>query len=355
MTRLDSREEIAKIDPSNILGSVEALPDQIFDTWTQAKKITFPDGYNSVSSVIVAGMGGSALGSIVLKHLFKDQLAVPIEIYSHYHLPGYVSSNSLVVLSSYSGTTEETLDATEDAIKVGAKIVVITSGGKLAELAASHNWPIYLIDPLYNPSLQPRMAIGYMITSQLAIFNKIGLINISEKDIFDMVDNLREMTKKLSVENHDNNPAKYLAYASFDKEVILVAAEHLIGSAHVTNNQLNENAKLLTAEWHLPEFNHHYMEALTNPKRLREDVIFLLYNSYLYSEELGKRVGLTQQVIEKSGYQVEVIQATATTKLEQVFEIILLGAFYNFYLSLLYGHDPAPIPNVDWFKQQMAK
>ena len=355
MTRLDSREEIKSIDKSNVLGSIESLPEQIVDAWEQTKLLKFPDSYSSVKNVIISGMGGSALGSLVLKRLYKEELQLPFEIYSHYHLPGYVNQDSLVLLSSYSGTTEETLSAAKQALHSKAKVVVITSGGELSQLAAQHNWPIYLIDPKHNPSGQPRMAIGYAIAGQIAIFDKLGLINVGEKNILDMVDNLKEMVKRLTVESVDKNPSKLLAYQAYDKAIILVAAEHLIGATHVTNNQLNENAKVITAEWHLPELNHHYMEALSNPPRLKEDLIFLLYNSFLYMPELSKRLELTRQIIHNSGYQAEVIQATAKTKLEQVFEIITLGAFFNFYLSMLYGHDPAPIPNVDWFKSEMKK
>lgn len=349
MAILDSRDEIRAIDQHNVLGSIEQLPDQLIDAWEQTKPLIFPDSYTSVKNVIVSGMGGSALGSILLKHLYKDQLQLPIEVYSHYHLPAYVNQDSLVLLSSYSGNTEETLTAAKQAETVGAKIICIASGGALAERARERNWPLYEINPRYNESKQPRMAVGYAIAGQLAMCNKLGLISIAEADVLNMVDNLRELIKKLAPESGVST-AKLLAYAAFDKQIILVSAEHLIGASHITNNQLNENAKCLTSEWHLPEFNHHYMEALSNPKKLQEDVLFLLYNSHLYTNELIKRVELTRQVISQAGYEVEVIQATAPTKLEQTLEVITLGAFVSFYLAMLYKTDPAPIPRVDWFK-----
>ena len=352
---LDSREEIKKLDTSNVLGSVESLPDQIADAWTKASELTFPDTYPLAKNVVVAGMGGSALGSWVIKRLFKDELTLPFEVYSHYALPGYVDKDSLVLLSSYSGSTEETLAAGEQAARVGAKVAVIASGGELEQMALKHGWPAYIIDPVHNPSGQPRMAIGYAIAGQLAMFTKMGLINVAQDDIDTLVDRLRAMVKHLTPGAVENNAAKYLAYQAYDKQITLTAAEHLVGAAHVTNNQLNENAKVLTAEWHLPEFNHHYLEALKNPSKLKEDIIFFLYNSYLYNPRVTRRVELTKTAIEKSGFQAEVIQATASTPLEQVFEIITLGAFFNFYLAMLYKLDPAPIPTVDWFKSEMAK
>lgn len=352
MAILDSRNEINKLDVHSVLGSIEQLPEQIQDAWEQVKGLALPDGYSSVKNIIVSGMGGSALGAHVIKHLYKDDLQLPLEIYSHYHLPGYVSRDSLVILSSYSGNTEETLAAAKAAELLGAKIIVISSGGELATLAHRSNWPLYQINPRFNPSQEPRMAIGYVLSGLLAIFNKLGIVSLAERDMLNLVDNLRELIKKLAPESNAST-AKLLSYAAYDNSVTLVAAEHLIGAVHVTNNQLNENAKVLTAEWSLPEFNHHYLEALSHPHKLQEDVQFLLYNSQLYSPELVRRIDLTRQVIENAGYGCEIIQATAPTKLEQVFEIITLGAYLSFYLAMLYQIDPAPIPRVDWFKSQM--
>lgn len=352
---LDSREEIKKLDISNLLGSAEALPNQIQDAWEQTQSIQFPSNYPNVKNIVVSGMGGSALGSLIIKRLYKDELTIPLEVYSHYHLPAYVNSDSLVLLSSYSGNTEETLAAAQQAIAVKAKVAVITGGGKLADLAVEHKWPMYLIDAKFNPSKQPRMAIGYAVFGQLSMFAKMGLINISGEQVLNLVDKLKELVKRLGPEIK-NNPAKMLAYTTFDKHIVFSAAEHLIGAAHVFNNQVNENAKTLTTEWHLPEFNHHFLEALSFPKFNKENTIFLLFNSPLYNERVEKRFPLTKQVIETQDYQAELILSTAPTKLEQVFEIITLGSFVSVYLAFLYKiPNPAEIPNVDWFKAQMAK
>lgn len=351
---LDSRDKIKELDKSNLLGSVESLPDQIQDAWDATKDLVFPSDYANAKNIVVSGMGGSNLGSLVIKRLFKDELTLPMEIYPHYHLPGYVSKDSLVLLSSYSGDTEEIIAAAKQAQSVGAKITVITSGGELAELAKSNSWPMYLINAKYNPSHQPRMAIGYEVFGQLSMFAKMGLINISERDVLNLVDNLRKLVNNLRPEK-EHSPAKLLAFSAFDKHTIFVAAEHLIGAAHVINNQFNENSKALTSEWHLPEFNHHYLEALSFPKLAKDTTIFFLFNSALYHERVQKRVLITKALIEQKGFEVQLIQSTAASKLEQIFEIIQLGEFISCYLAILYGLDPSPIPNVDWFKAQMAK
>lgn len=351
---LDSRDQINKLDKGNLLGSVEALPDQIRDAWEQTKDLVFPSTYPNVKNIIVSGMGGSSLGALVIKRLYKDELTLPIEIYPHYHLPGYVGPDSLVVLSSYSGSTEETLAAAEQAKAVDAKVAVITGGGKLEDLAKENNWPIYKIDARFNPCKQPRMAIGYAVFGMLSMLNKMGLINLSQDEVLNVVDNLSEMVKTLAPDGGDDR-AKLMAYSSFDKHIIFVGAEHLIGAAHVFNNQVNENAKALTSEWHLPEFNHHYMEALSFPKLAKETTLFIFFNSALYHERVQKRVLLTKNLVEQKGYETQMFLATSKTKLEQVFEVIQLGEFVAAYLPILYGIDPSAIPNVDWFKSEMGK
>ncbi len=354
-TRLDSREEIKKLDKSNVLGSIEALPDQIQDAWNKASQVQLPPEYSQVKNIVVVGMGGSALSTHVIKHLYKRELKLPLEVYNHYQLPAYVNQDTLVILFSYSGNTEEVLAAATEAITKTNKIIVITAGGKLQAFAQRHQLPIYLIEPTYNPSNQPRMAIGYTVTGQLALFNTLGFINLKSADISQLVDQLKATSSKLAPESKDQNTAKYLAYASFQKIVALVSAEHLRGAVHVFNNQINENAKNLTIELVLPEINHHYMEALPFPKQTKENVIFIFFQSQLYHPRVQARVPLTHQIVEKESYPSEMVTATAPTKLEQVFEIIQLGTYTNFYLAMLNGIDPAPIPNVDYFKAQLKK
>ncbi len=353
--RLNSRQEIKKLDQSNVLGSIEALPDQIQDAWDKASQVELPSKYSRVNNIVVVGMGGSALSTHIIKHLYKKELKLPLEVYNHYELPEYVNQNTLVILSSYSGNTEEVLNAAVEASLKTDKILIITAGGKLKEFAHRQNYPIYLIDPVYNPSNQPRMAIGYTVFGQLALFKTLGFINLSTDQVKTLVQRLKDTSFKLAPEDTDNNTAKYLAYAAFQKIIVLVSAEHLRGAIHVFNNQINENAKNLTIELVLPEMNHHYMEALPFPKQTKENVIFFFFQSELYHPRVQVRVPLTNEVAEKENYPTEIISATAPTKLEQVFEIIQLGAYTNFYLAMLNGINPAPIPNVDYFKAQLAK
>lgn len=352
---LDSRSSMKNLDLSNVLGSVEQLPDQIEHAWTTLHAMKVPSEYSKVSRIVVSGMGGSALGAHVIKTLFKDTLKQPLEVVNHYQLPAYVDQDTLVVLSSYSGTTEETLISAEDAKKRGAKIAVIAAGGSLLELAKKNNYPHFHIDPKFNPSNQPRMAIGYSVFGQLGLFHAIGLITIKDEEVKELVALLRKNNSYLAPESIEKNTAKYLAYAAFDKMVVLVGAEHLEGATHVFNNQLNENAKNFTDFITIPELNHHYMESLSFPKHIKDSVMFIMVNSNLYHPRVQARFPLTKDVIEQNGFEVQFVQAVWKSKLAQVWETIQLGAYTNFYLSMLNGINPAPIPWVDYFKEKLGK
>jgi glucose/mannose-6-phosphate isomerase len=354
MAIIDSREEMLTLDASNMLGSIEQLSDQLNHGWEigQAMDVSFIA--QPIENIVVAGMGGSNLGAHVVKAAFETTLSVPIEVVPFYSLPAYVGKTTLVVLSSYSGATEETLTAAQGAKSKGAQVVVIAAGGALAEMAQENNWPLYRIDPKFNPSNQPRMAIGYSIMAFISIFAKLDLIQVTHDEISAVVDSLRERAQTLSPES-STNMAKHLAYELVDRLIILVSSQHLRGAAHVFNNQLNENAKQLTVELQLPEMNHHYMEALSFPRVVTSESIFVFINSKHYVPRVQTRYGLTETVAQNNGFHTYVIKMSTNSVLEEVFALIQFGAYTNYYLSMLNGLNPSPIPNVDFFKEELAK
>ncbi len=351
---IDNRERMKELDKQGVLASVEKLPDQIKDAWDGVKQLKDQFGFDDFDKVVLFGMGGSALGGWVIKRLYPD-LKVPFEVVSDYQVPGYVDDKTLVILSSYSGNTEEVLEAADKVKDKTNQIMVITTGGKLLDLAKEQRWPVYVIDPVHNPSNQPRMAVGYAITGLLAMFKSVGLLNVKDEEINEVVEFLKQKGADLVPEASETNIAKYLAYAAYRRIMVLISAQHLLGGVHVFNNQVNENAKNLTIELPIPEMNHHYLEALPFPKQLKDDVVFFGFDSKLYSDRIRQRLSLTGQLIEKAGYPYEIIRLEADSKLTQVFEMIQIGAFVSFYLAMLNGIDPSPIPNVDFLKSELAK
>jgi glucose/mannose-6-phosphate isomerase len=353
---LDSREEISKLDVSNAFGSIEMLGSQVKQIWEEAKKLNIDESYSHIQNVVVAGMGGSSLGTHVIQSVFKEELKVPVLIAPDYTVPTFVNQNTLVVASSYSGTTEETLAAVVDAQKKGAKIVGITSGGKLAEYLKTNNFPALIFDPIFNPCGQPRMAVGYSIFGQIALLARTGVLSITD-DQYQKVLEVIAKTHLIAGVNvpQESNPAKLLAFEMLERLPVVTVAEHLEGPAHVFANQLNENAKNYSEYRVIPELNHHLMEGLQFPKSNEANLLFFLVGSDLYSASNRKRVQLTKQVLEKNMVPVQEYQLTSTTKFEQAFEMLVFGAYTNLYLAVLNNLNPSPIPWVDWFKAELKK
>lgn len=353
---LDDLNQIKKLDKSNVYGSVEALPDQCWHAWQEAGRIKVPSDYSKVKNLVMTGMGGSGLGARLIESLYQYQLQVPIIRVSNYALPGFVNKDTLVICSSYSGSTEEVVENLYQALKKKAKIMVIATGKDLINIALKHKLPFYQIKPDFNPSQQPRMAIGYSVVGQLVLVSKAGLIKLTEQEIKSCLKLMRQIQKGLGVNtNSPKNEAKKTALKLYDKVILYFAASHLSGAVHTVKNQLNENAKVLAARFDVPELNHHLMEGLRFPASNKKDLIVFLAKSNLYHKRIQERFELTQDVVGKNKIETYVFEAKGQTRLEQAFELIQFGAYVNFYLAMLAGIDPAPIPWVDYFKEKLSK
>lgn len=331
-------------DKQNVFASVTALPEQVIHAWEEARKVTVPVDYEKVSRVVMTGMGGSLLGARVIESVFGLELKQPLTLVNDYHLPNWVGRETLVMCSSYSGSTEETLTNAREALAKKAQLMMIASGGELLEIAKTNNLPYYQIVPKYNPSNQPRLAIGYSVIGQLVLCQKAGLLNLDQPQIDEIVQAMKAV-KAEEAESFAEKLAK--------KQIILTAAEHLTGPVHTVKNQINENSKHLCHRHDLPELNHHLMEGLQFPKTNPETTLFWFIDSDLYSARIKQRLALTRDVVAKNKLQVLYLKLNAPTKLAQAFELIQRGAFVSFYLSQLHQLDPAAIPWVDYFKRKL--
>ncbi len=342
-TNMITPQQIKKLDKSNLLGSIDLLSKQCAEAWREVKKIKIPTAYRGVENIVVSGMGGSALGGHLIQSLFTDNLRCPVEVVRGYNLPAYVGPKTLLILSSYSGNTEETLAAAVEGKKRRAKIIGLATGGKLAKFLRDNNYPSYIFKPTYNPSNQPRMGLGYSIFGQLGLLAKCGLLKTEEQEI----------NQAIVLLNRKDGTAKTFAEKLKNKIPIIVASEFLTGNAHVLTNQINENAKCFAAYFELPELNHHLMEGLKNPDA-KKNLIFVLINSNLYHPRNQKRYKILKEVLQKNKINFAEYQPKAKTELQQSTEALLFGSYASFYLAMLYNLDPAPVPWVDFFKKRLT-
>jgi glucose/mannose-6-phosphate isomerase len=354
---LDDAKIIAELDAGHVRDSLSALPDQIDAALSEAPRVKFAAAYRKSSEIVVAGMGGSALGAHLVKSVYGNSLSVPFCFINDYRLPGSVGKNSIVVLSSYSGTTEETLACFAEAKARSALICGIASGGLLAAKLKKEKVPAYIFSPKYNPCNQPRMGLGYMfagLVSFLVSMKKIPSGTLAE--LAGAVPSVRRAGKGWGVETPAAvNSAKILARELAEKIPVIVSAEHLAANGHILQNQIHESPKQFAVAFPLPELNHHLMEGLQFPKNASSELVFLFLNSNLYSKKLRKRISITEKVVAKQSYQHIDWRAQSETKIGQALETLSFGGWVSFYMAIANRVNPSFIPWVDFFKKELKK
>lgn len=356
MRELDNIKEILKLDREQVAKSISWIPKQCQQVWDDMSKFRLPGAYRQVSNIVVNGMGGSALGSHIIRSLYGDKLKLPMRIIHSYFWPAFVDSKTLCVVSSYSGSTEEVVFSVKAALKRQAKVLVITSGGALKKIQEHYKLPGYIFAPKYNPCNQPRIGLGYSIFGQWALFQKIGLIKFSNREASQVIDFSARLDSRFNINCPTaKNQAKQTALALEGKIPIVVAAEFLSGNAHALSNQINENAKNFSAYYLISELNHHLMEGLARPTSNPRNLHFLFLESGLYYSKNRARFKVTKDILTRNNIKFSSYQGAGKNKAEQVFEFLLFGCYVSFYLAMLNGFNPASIPWVDFFKEQLKK
>jgi glucose/mannose-6-phosphate isomerase len=337
----------------NYLESIYSYPKQFKEAWEKSTKIQFPFEYGNISDVIIAGMGGSAFGGHLLKSVFSDEkILVPVEVITQYDLPGYADEKTLVLVTSYSGNTEETLNIIKQAKTRGCKVAVITSGGKLKNLLSSENYPGYVFDAKLNTSGAPRTSVGYLLGATLGILSALKLLNFNEKDASETIKYIDTFTKYLA---KDSKLVVQMAQKIYGTAPVFICAEHLTASAHIWRNFFNETSKNIGFLYEIPEMNHHFLDSLLYPKELREKLSFVFIKSELYNARNQKRMDITRQVIKKSGYMDISIMLSATNKINQAWELIIIGSLVSYHMAKIHGANPSSNEFVDYLKEQLNK
>lgn len=339
---------------AQVYQSIIGLNLQLKDAIAQVQKVSLPSDYGQVKNLVMCGMGGSGLAARVIESAYSQDLKIPLTRVNDYNLPGFVNENTLVICASYSGTTEETIENFHQARAKKAKVVVIATGGDLVDIANSEKLPLLHLQPTHNPSKQPRIAIGYMIASQLALLAKASLLPLKDSDLNDAATQMVKISQANAVsEESSGGETKKLVEAILNREILLITGPHLTGAAHVIKNQLNETAKQLAHLYEVPELNHHLMEGLKRPQTLPDNHTAVIINSKLYQPRVQTRLALTQEVIEKQHLPIHTLTLQSTSIIEQVFELIQIGSLATYYLAKSYAENPTQIPWVDYFKTKL--
>jgi glucose/mannose-6-phosphate isomerase len=292
----------------------------------------------------------------MLRGVFGREIKRPITLVRNYHLPAFASKNSLVIVASYSGNTEEPMSCLKEAIRLKAKIVIIAGGGEAIKIAKKHKLPAIIIDTDLNPSNQPRYGLGLQLGAVMGVLSQLKAIKVTYKEIARICERL-EMAGSGLVPSADSktNPAKQLAQALYGKMAFIAGSEHLSGNARVLANQINESAKQLAVPFAIPELNHHLLEAFSYPRKAVDACVFLSLDSALYSRPIKKRFAATEQVFGRLKIECLTLESLSGSKLDSILEILAIGSWTSFYLTMLNGENPAKIPWVDFFKKELNK
>ncbi|HOX60395.1 MAG TPA: SIS domain-containing protein [Candidatus Magasanikbacteria bacterium] len=350
MKKLNWDRLIKKFDSRNMYGSLAGFVDQIRAVRHLGKAFMLPENYRSPRNVIVCGMGGSVLAADVIRGVFD--LQCPIEIVRDYILPDYVGPDTLVIASSYSGSTEETLSAAAEAHERKANVVMLSAGGRLVEWAREKKIPALVFDPKENPCGSPRMGLGYSIIGQIIILAKAQVIDITDGELDEVEQSVITMGKRCTSVGVSNS-ARAVAVEFMSREWWFVGARHLAGSAHVAANQTNENAKRFGGYFLLPELNHHLIEGLFLPKTNQRNLGFVFLDSENYPEKIKLRVALTQKILKKNKIKFAVCKIPRAGDLSEALAAIVWSGYLSFYSALVAGFDPTAIPYVDFLKKNL--
>jgi len=352
-----SPENIAQIDREDMLGRVINMPQHFREALQRAKSIRVDLKLDQIRNIVIAGMGGSAIGGELVKCLTYHQLPVPLAVCRSYHLPKFVDHRTLAIISSYSGNTEETLSAFEQALQRGAQIACITSGGKIGQMAEARGLPRFSL-PTGFP---PRSALVHLIVPILKTLQDCSFIPNLEPDIEETVVLLEKLTQRYQPQNDQpDNDAKRLALALRKRLPLIYAAEIYEAVAWRWKEQFSENSKVLAGHNVFPELNHNELVGwgLRHEMDKKFQVIYLndrrVASSEIHSRVFA-RMELTKNIIEESGAPVMSVASEGQSLLARFFSLIFLGDMASVYLAILNGVDPTPVEKIDYLKSQLTK
>jgi glucose/mannose-6-phosphate isomerase len=342
------RETIGQIDSTDQLTDVLAIPEHLRDALWKAESAQLSE-WDSPAGLVVAGMGGSAIGGALARAALGDTASRPILAARAYGLPPWTTPDTTVLCSSYSGDTEETLACYEAAGALGATRVVATSGGKLAELARADGVPVIPV----AGGLQPRAAVAYMTVAALEVAFRCGAGPRCASDIDVAAEHLEELVVEWGPEAPDSE-AKSLARRLVGTVPVVYGAGLTATIAYRWKTQLNENAKV-PAFWHeLPEADHNELVGWTGAADLARFSAVFLEDSDTHPR-IADRVELTEGLIREVAGGTSRVQTRGTTSFERVFSMILLGDLVSIYLAALRGVDPGPVALIEQLKEQLAQ
>ncbi len=349
---LDDIKIYAKNDPDRMLERIKELPMQCKKAWQAALELKLLASYKDINKVVILGMGGSAIGGDLVKSLVQTEAKIPVIVHRDYGLPAYIDEKTLLIGSSYSGNTEETLSGFELALKTGAKKIAMTTGGKLEKMTQGKNIPVFKIE--YEA--QPRAALGFSFLPTLCVLQKLGFIKDKSEDVAETVKLLESMSVKLDEKSPvKSNPAKQLAQRLYGYLPVVYGAGIAAEAAHRWKTQINENSKAWGFYEVFPELNHNATVGYPMPKEIASKIRVILLRSPTFIQRIKLRYDVTCELLKQAGVAYEYVDSQGKSLLAQMMSLVMTGDFASYYLAILYGVDPSPVKVISYLKEKLEK
>ena len=351
VTILDQPEKVKKIDKSAMLTHLMKTPDYCQDVINRAKQVKVPKKVKP-KNIVIAGMGGSAIGGEILKDWLQYELPISLQVCNDYTLPAYANKDTLFFANSYSGNTEETLSVFLDAIRRKCTTTTITSGGHLLSFSKELKVPHVTI-----PSqIPPRAALPYLFFPLPVLMERMNALSSVDENLQETI----QVLKKVGEENApeiptEDNPAKKLALELVETIPVIYGFRQYQAIAHRLKTQFNENSKVPSKHDVFPELNHNETVGWEAPDRLTKNYSVILIRDPAEPPEIRHRIETTKSLVLHKAKKVLEIHAKGEGKPAKMFSVLRIGDFTSVYLAILQGIDPTPVKFIDKVKKALGK
>jgi glucose/mannose-6-phosphate isomerase len=347
---LDDTASFKALDPENMLTKIEGLPDQLQTAWQLGQGMPLPKR-TGIERVVIAGMGGSAIGADLLASAVSSSCRVPVFVHRDYGLPAWARGpETLWIGSSHSGNTEETLDSLEMAAQNRCRTIALCTGGELARRAAQYGTPLWQ----FEHSGPPRAAVGFSFGLLLAAFARLELVPSPKKEVADAIASMQQQQQALLPQvSSSQNPSKRLAGELVGRWVTVFAAGPLSSVARRWKTQINELAKAGASFEALPEADHNTLAGTLHPPEAKARTMAIFLRAPSDHPRYRLRLELTQQGFMQKGLSTQSHGAQGATALAHLWTVLSFGDFTAYYLAMAYGVDPTPIAALEELKAEM--
>jgi glucose/mannose-6-phosphate isomerase len=349
---LDDLSFMKQVDTQDMLGHINGLPDQLQSAWQLSQTQPFEGlepSKDSLHQVVIAGMGGSAIGADLVSAAVMDTCPVPIIVHRDYGLPGFAKGpETLVICSSHSGNTEETLDAFEAAVENGCRILAVCTGGKLAEKANAVGIPVWL----FEHEGQPRAAVGFSFGLILGALSRLGLVTGASEEIVGAVKAMKSQQMALVAESPiSKNPAKRMAGQLMGRWVTVFGAGALAPVARRWKGQFNEVAKAIANFEFIPEADHNTLAGVLHPSEVvPPHVISLFLRAPSDHPRNRLRLDMTRKDYMLEGLNTDRYTAKGYSVIAHIWTALHFGDYVAYYLAMAYVVDPTPVAALENLK-----